>query len=242
MRIKIMRMLIAVFLFSLCTGLTYIYVHRRSVNKEINRTYHAGLEPFRIATNPFYPAAQVAHFDSILVIQHGPNARMVQCMKAYSLLSLGDEKQAVDILEMLNRPPAPEHDRLTDQIHALLGLAYLRLGERNNCISAHCAGSCVFPIRNDGVYSDPYASRKAIDTYQQFLRDRPGDLTTRWLLNIAYMTLGLYPAKVPSQWLIPGLDTDTLSGPVKPFTGMAGGLGLNGSRNMAGGAIVDDFD
>ncbi len=65
------------------------------------------LNAFRIATNPFYPAAQVAHFDSILVIQHGPNARMVQCMKAYSLLSLGDEKQAVDILEMLNRPPAP---------------------------------------------------------------------------------------------------------------------------------------
>jgi hypothetical protein len=243
MRIKILRMLIVVILFSVCTGLTYIYVHRHSVNNELDRIYHAGLQPVRAANNPFYPAAQVAHYDSILAIQHGPNARLFQSMKAYSLLSLGKEKQAVDILEKINEPPsAAGQDPVSEQIRALLGLAYLRLGERNNCIQSHCAGSCVFPIRNDGVYSDPYASQKAIDTYQQFLRDHPNDLTTRWLLNIAYMTLGLYPAKVPSQWLIPGLDTDTCSSPVKPFTDMAGSLGLNSSRNMAGGAIVDDFD
>jgi tetratricopeptide (TPR) repeat protein len=237
-------MLVAVLLFSLCTGLTYICVHRHSVNSELDRLYREGLRPVRTAANPFCPEAQIAHYDSILAVQHGSGAAMVQCMKAYSLLELGQEKQAIDLLQKIHQPASAgtEPDLVKDQIQSLLGLAYLRLGERNNCIQAHCAGSCVFPIRNDGVYSDPYASQKAIDLYEQFLRDRPNDLTTRWLLNIAYMTLGLYPAKVPAQWLIPNLDKDTCSSPVKPFTDMAGSLGLNSGRNMAGGVIVDDFD
>jgi hypothetical protein len=62
-----------------------------------------------------------------------------------------------------------------------------------------------------------------------------------WLLNIAYMTLGEYPAKVPQQWLIPNLDKDNSGYSVKPFTDIAPNLGLN-KRNMAGGTIIDDFN
>jgi hypothetical protein len=248
MRNKILRILVVVVLFSLCTGLTYVYVHRHSVNNELNRLYTEGLKPVNTYSNPFCPEAQLAHDDSVLRMQQGGDTRGLRYMKANHLLELGREKEAVDILQQIIQPePNPQSatngpDRLTEAIHSLLGLAYMRLGERNNCVNMHSSGSCIFPIHNDGVYSDPYASQKAIDIYQQFLPDHPTDLTTRWLLNIAYMTLGQYPAKVPSQWLIPGLDKDTCSSPVKPFQDMAGSLGLGNSRNMAGGVIVDDFD
>ena len=66
------------------------------------------------------------------------------------------------------------------------------------------------------------------------------DRDSRWLLNIAYMTLGEYPAKVPQKWLIPGLD-DPGAVQVKPFTEMAGDLSI-AARNRAGGMIVEDFN
>jgi hypothetical protein len=254
MRNKILRMLIAVLIFSLCTGLTYICVHRHSVNSELDRLYAEGLKPVRTYTNPFCPEAQLAHDDSALALHLGGNERIILYLKATHLLQLGREKEAIGLLQQIVRPSldaqfAPNGqslptgaDRLTQEIPSTLALAYMRLGERNNCIHSHSSGSCIFPIRNDGVYTDPYASQKAIDLYRQMLYDQPTDFTSRWLLNLAYMTLGQYPAKVPREWLIPGLDTDTCSSPVKPFQDMAGSLGLNESRNMAGGTIVDDFD
>ncbi len=68
----------------------------------------------------------------------------------------------------------------------------------------------------------------------------PEDLESRWLLNLAYMTLGEYPNKVPREFLIPGMGGDTAV-KVKPFSDIAGGLAID-TRNMAGGSIVEDFD
>ncbi|HET6373206.1 MAG TPA: CRTAC1 family protein, partial [Candidatus Polarisedimenticolia bacterium] len=62
----------------------------------------------------------------------------------------------------------------------------------------------------------------------------------RWLLNIAYMTLGEYPAGVPAEWLIePAVFAS--EGEIKRFTDIAGSLGLD-VDDLAGGSIVDDFD
>ena len=41
------------------------------------------------------------------------------------------------------------------------------------------------------------------------LRDNPGALAARWLLNLAYMTIGEYPDKVPAAWLIPPKALDS---------------------------------
>lgn len=43
----------------------------------------------------------------------------------------------------------------------------------------------------------------AIEIYSQLLRIYPDDLQSKWLMNIAYMTLGKYPAEVPKEYLIP---------------------------------------
>ena len=121
-------------------------------------------------------------------------------------------------------------------------MSYLRLGERNNCVNNHSSASCIFPIQGKGIYTDPYATQKAIQVYQDILQRDSGDLASRWLLNIAYMTIGEYPGNVPARWLIPGLDTDTSTVKVKPFRNMAGDLQIAGPMQMSGGAIVDDFN
>src|SRR5262249_25016296 len=63
----------------------------------------------------------------------------------------------------------------------------------------------------------------------------------RWLLNVAYMTLGEYPRNVPPQYLIP-LDPFQSKIDVGRFSNVAPLIGLSGrGANMAGGCIFDDF-
>ncbi len=53
------------------------------------------------------------------------------------------------------------------------------------------------------VYQEQEGSRNAIHEYLELLESNPGDMTSRWLLNVAYMTVGEHPEKVPAKWLIP---------------------------------------
>ncbi len=71
---------------------------------------------------------------------------------------------------------------------------------------------------------------------------RPDDLGVRWLLNVAYMTLGEYPDKVPPGWRIP-LEPFRSRGWISAgSTTSASDAGLNArGPNMAGGSIFDDF-
>jgi hypothetical protein len=60
------------------------------------------------------------------------------------------------------------------------------------------------------------------------------------MLNLAYMTLGQYPEKVPPQYLIPGMEGDTTVR-VNPFIDIAADLQID-VTDQAGGSITDDFD
>ena len=72
------------------------------------------------------------------------------------------------------------------------------------------------------------------------LEQNPDDLTARWLLNIAYMTLGEYPDQVPPQWLIePSLFASEYD--IGHFSDIAPFLRLD-LVSLAGGSIMDDFD
>lgn len=152
-------------------------------------------------------------------------------------MELGREKEATAVYESL-----------VDKVNASqmvllmrdLAISYLRQGERDNCIAGHSAESCLLPIRGMGVHNNIGGSRSAIEAYTKMLERNPKDLESRWLLNLAYMTLGQYPDKVPAAYLIPGMEGETTV-KVKPFTDIAGSVGID-TRNMAGGSIIDDFD
>jgi hypothetical protein len=69
-------------------------------------------------------------------------------------------------------------------------------------------------------------SRAAIAALTDILSRRPDDLSARWLLNVAYMTLGEYPDQVPSAWLIPP-SAFASEYPLPNFPNIAGKLGLD---------------
>lgn len=190
--------------------------------------------------NPYASAKRVAFCDSVIRSTPDRTRQLnMQYVKAVSLLEYGDEPGSVAALEDLLRQSGgvPEARR---QIMSMLGIACLRLAERNNCMARHTSEACIMPIRGNGIHQDKAGARKAVSVYEALLKENPDDLDSRWLLNIAYMTLGEYPSKVPSRWLLRGLGD---KGPINlnPFVDVAADLNIN-TNDCSGGSITDDFD
>ena len=121
-----------------------------------------------------------------------------------------------------------------------MGVTYLRMGEQQNCIDGHNADSCLMPIRGGGVYKRKDGPHGAIEQYMEILSVRPDDLPARWLLNLAHMTLGDWPAGVPERWRIPEEDFAS-DYDIKRFYDVAPALGLD-NVSLSGGSALEDFD
>lgn len=125
-----------------------------------------------------------------------------------------------------------------------IGIAHLRAGETENCALHHNAESCILPIRGQGVHVEQAPSRRAIFFFTEALkRAKAGTdpyLSSVWLLNIAYMTVGGYPDEVPAEYLIPparfASDAD-----FPHFEDVAVRAGVD-SFTLSGGVVVEDFD
>jgi len=122
-----------------------------------------------------------------------------------------------------------------------LGTSYLHLSEMENNIYRGNTGLDIFPpLHPQASFEKKDDSRHAIEYFQKYLDRRPDDLEVRWLLNLAYATLGEYPSGVPAAYLIPEKDFHS-SQTVGRFVDVAPAAGLNVFR-AAGGVIVEDFD
>jgi tetratricopeptide (TPR) repeat protein len=235
--------IIAVPVLILLVFCSYTYIKNYRKKAEAIRLYREGLKPIMDKNNQFNPQAELNFYDSLLK-QPMPQDQLfvIFAYRALDLLKLGKEKEAAEILENIYKVRGGNEDQFSKLVEQNLALSYLRLGERNNCVHNHSSESCIFPIQGSGIYTDPYASQKAIQLYENILKKDSGDLSSRWLLNIAYMTLGTYPSQVPARWLIPGMDKDSSVYKVKAFKNMAGDLGIAGPMDISGGTIVDDFN
>ena len=120
------------------------------------------------------------------------------------------------------------------------GIAFFRLGEQENCLAAHNADSCLFPLRQKAFHMLPRGSQGAVAMFSAHLAEYPKDYSTRWLLNLAHMTIGEYPDKVNPEYLIPP-ERFASEFPMPRFLDVSDGLGID-ANDLAGGAIVDDFN
>lgn len=130
--------------------------------------------------------------------------------------------------------------RTQSELRLRKGMAFFRLGEQENCLAVHNADSCLFPLREKAFHLLPRGSQGAVALFSAHLAEYPGDYSTRWLLNLAHMTLGEYPDKVAPEYLIPPARFAS-EHPMPRFLDVSDGLGID-SNDLAGGAIVDDFD
>ena len=114
-------------------------------------------------------------------------------------LLLGLERQAIERFSQAEKLLATQRDapsQVINEIKFRLGLAWLRLGETQNCVLDHRATSCILPIRASGVHKLKEGSQQAISHFQSVLDNTSEEAVlhrnARWLLNIAHMTLGQY--------------------------------------------------
>jgi hypothetical protein len=126
------------------------------------------------------------------------------------------------------------------QMNEALGVAYLHKSEMENDVYRAPGERCLLPMRPGTAYAKPGDSQKAVEYFLKYLEQKPEELEVRWLLNLAYMTLGSYPEKVPPAYLIPP-SVFASAEDVGRFSDVAPQAGLN-SFSMAGGLIVDDFE
>jgi len=124
-----------------------------------------------------------------------------------------------------------------------LALAHLRAAEDQNCVLRHTAASCIFPIAEEGVHLRPEHARRAGDLLIELigkLNVSPRSMQAAWLLNISRMVAGDYPDGVPKDYRLPPSAFE--SDPSFPaWRDRAIALGV-GAVDLAGGAVMDDFD
>jgi hypothetical protein len=121
-----------------------------------------------------------------------------------------------------------------------LGIAWLRKGEWDNCVSNHNARSCIFPLTAAARHKMQTGSRRAVEYFVEYLRNEPEDLEVKWLLHLAIQTLGKPPMEIPAAYLLPSNIGNTVD-PAREFVDVSHSSGLH-RMNNAGGSILDDFD
>ncbi|HEV3197810.1 MAG TPA: FG-GAP-like repeat-containing protein [Bryobacteraceae bacterium] len=152
----------------------------------------------------------------------------------------GEMAQAIEPWEVAYQMALKDLPRALPYLEELLGIGYLHKSEMENEVYRHPGERCLFPMRPSARYTKTADSEKAIQYFLKFLKARPDDLEVKWLLNLAYMTLGTWPAGVPKEYLLPPASFAPAED-LGRFTDVASEAGLN-LFSMAAGIIVDDFD
>jgi tetratricopeptide (TPR) repeat protein len=121
-----------------------------------------------------------------------------------------------------------------------LGVALLHKAAIDNDIPGSPGDYCLLGPTAGPAYPRATDVRRAIDHFQRYLAQKPGDLEVRWLLNLAYRALGGYPGDVPAAALIPPAAFRSAED-VGRFRDVAPQAGLAGTAS-AGGLVVEDLD
>ncbi len=178
-------------------------------------------------------------------------ARMLYLL-ADAELKLGAEEEAIERYErarelFLTAKSTVRPDLAAGMLIEMdfsLGVAYLRLGETQNCCLRNTPDSCILPIRGSGIHTDKKGSSKAAKHFERVVRATrpamPFHQRALWLLNIAHMTLGTFPEGIPQEFRLPP-ESFQSEETFPRFRNISSRLGLD-TFGLSGGVIADDFD
>lgn len=196
--------------------------------------------------DPNKPAERVRYYSELLQTKtlSLQDDTVVREQLAREMLYAGDNESAVRQLEEVRHRWQRAHQSMpADGVKDLgqwLAIAYLRLGEQENCAGMHGRGACLFPLRRTAAHQLPRGAEGAVRELTALLEATPTDAPSQWLLNVAYMQLGRYPSDVPQRWLIPEARFASEARlPEFPEIAASEGLDIMGH---AGGVLIEDFD
>jgi len=160
---------------------------------------------------------------------------------ARELLLAGHPEQAIPIFESMQATLASRANaEMLAELRHMLGLAWMRLAEQQNCLQHHTLDSCLVPIQGDGLHQLAEGGNKAMALFREALEHDSQDWEARWLLNLAAMTVGEWPQGVPEAWLMPP-EVFASEAPFPRFPDVAAAAGVN-TVSLAGGVCMEDFD
>jgi len=194
-------------------------------------------------SNIFLNRARADTIQAIMARQTGPDARLSRYSLAQERLRAGQTREAIDDLQALMQVAGISPDQITPDtkpLFDLLAIAWLRLGEQENCLANPGANVCILPLDGSGRHRREEGARRAIAQLGALLARFPEDHGSRWLLNVAYMSVGEYPTRVPRRFLIPGL-VPRPDATFPRFPNVANDLGI-AVNNRAGGLSIEDFN
>ena len=196
-------------------------------------------------TDPNKPAARALYYKQMLEAK--PDLRNeVKIRKALAECDLqaGDPADAIDQLERVRQLVVDNglvfNRSFEKEVRDSLAIAYLRLGEQENCFLNHGQDSCLLPLRGGGIHTMLRGAKGAVREFTAALEKDPKDFKSQWLLNLAYMQMGQYPDKVPKQWLVPpSLYSSEYD--VGRFVDVAHQVGLVNTGH-SGSVVMEDLD
>ena len=218
-------------------------------DKSSNQEMAALLDSLRQATNPMdnyslnsrraeILAAKVANAKDV-------NARIeTRFQMAAEYLRAGQTDRAITELSGLIQTLEGYGLGLDDQtkiMYSMQALAYLRMGEQENCLGQPNPAACILPLSPEGVHQFKRGSETAIQLYEKILESFPDDRQLQWLLNLAYMTIGEYPQGVPKKWLIDPKSFESEESGFSNWKDEANKLGVD-IKGLSGSVCMEDFN
>ena len=194
-------------------------------------------------SNPFLSRERADAIQAALIGQTGTAAVQNRLLLARTRLMAGQTREAIAEILTLMRDARIWGDtivRETKPLFDLAALAYLRLGEQENCQENPAATVCILPLDDGARHARQEGARGAIDRYTTLLRHFPDDRGSQWLLNIAYQAIGGFPDSIPRRYLIRALVPRGKPG-FPRYPNIAGEVGV-AVAGLAGGLSVEDFN
>jgi FG-GAP-like repeat/PPIC-type PPIASE domain/ASPIC and UnbV len=157
----------------------------------------------------------------------------------------GDMKESIDAWQSAYKVAQTSFPGSVPYLQETLGVSYLHLTEMENDAYRNSGSIDIFPPMDKHEHFEKQENAKlAVQYFQSYLDQKPDDLEVKWLLNLAYVSLGQYPAGVPGKYLVPEVAFAPKEGSLQGigrFKDVAPDAGLNAFKS-SGGIIVDDFD
>jgi len=190
-------------------------------------------------------AATIDYLKDFIAPENPASHQPLEIMQAYYFLGQlhayqGEMEQAIKQIERAYQVAASSIPDSIPSMEEALGIFYLHKSEIENGAFSAPGEKCLFPISAGSAYKKTADSEKSIEFLMKFLDRKPDSLEVKWLLNLAYMTLGKYPAGVPAKYLIPPSLFESKEN-IGRFRDVAPEAGLD-KFSMSGGVIVDDFE
>ena len=170
---------------------------------------------------------------------------------AFHRLRLGHVDESITLLTEAAELAERSMPDSNDHLGALeeLAVAYMKRGEIQNCVSPEGRLVCALPLDPAYTHEDSESVSRSIGILEGLLTlefdklstGEPDNVRRRWLLNIAHMARGTYPDGVDDRYRVPpsALEPEYELG--GRFMEVAADIGIY-SVDLAGGAIVEDFD